>query len=147
MGEETLILEQRCWNFFWCCHYVMTVESYLRTLIWQAAHLLTGHYQHKIMSAFTNSLESYFRYILCCKSLPTASLSYCSLLIAPVRKKGESMKLCTKLISGEKRRENKERGGRRREKNAFAHSNTLVQGISDATVIRVNKTFWTGVWL
>lgn len=123
----------------------MTVESYLRTLILQAAHLLTGHYQHKTMSAFTNSLESYFRYILCCKSLPTASLSYCCLLIAPVRKKEESVKLCTKLISGEERRENKERGGRRREKNPFAHSNTLVQGISDATVVRVNKTFWTGI--
>lgn len=56
---------------------------------------LTGHYQHKIMSVFTNSLQSCFRYILCCKSPPTAFLSYCSLLIAPVRKKGESVKLCT----------------------------------------------------
>lgn len=88
-GRRNLdVWAQRCWNFFQCCHYVMTVESYLKTLIWEAdtvlgsPNSLNGYYQHKQMPVFANSLESFFIYAFYSKSPPVAVafLSYCSLL-------------------------------------------------------------------
>ncbi|KAJ7421537.1 hypothetical protein WISP_41973 [Willisornis vidua] len=62
---------------------------------------------------------------------------------SPTAEKGEFMKLRTKMTTGDEGREKK--GWEKKEGEKSFCSLTLVQSISDATVVRVNKTFWTEV--